>query len=233
MTSCERAILRRLYCVLVLCGALLLVAVAAFAMRSMKPLAQCPSITEGDFDPTKFLACVNRFIDMGHDKAFDTLREASSPKAWRTRRQMLEAERITLLCRALYAPAPGQLLRPPGLGCPAIPYKSMPLEQWPHMPLAFSQGVPFLLVSSYDLYGLAESSGQYLEYCETNGEFHSQPYPIPSKQEAKDALTSLFESERWRAIKWQDEGPSWSYRYKERDLQQMLIGQVERIQAAR
>jgi hypothetical protein len=194
-----------------------------------------PSIGGFEFAPDKFARCVNTLVALGEEKACSALEGVASAhpalqRSVRSGEDMLRAsrqeQRVMLLCRALFVAREGHPVRGPGLGAPDLPIRSMKSEDWPYIPLAFSQGVALLLARGYILGGCPESSGQYLEYCRKNGRFRTEPLPVPTHREAEDALLALFASSRWKKIKWRDRGRGWSYSMDEDWKKRRVFAQV-------
>jgi len=88
-------------------------------------------------------------------------------------------------------------------------------SDWPDLPLVFSQGIPFLLVSGYTRFGAPPDVKAYVGYCRSNGVFRTEPYKFPCMSDCLVAIRALSASERWARIKWVDAGEGWSYGYDE------------------
>lgn len=181
--------------------ALLVVLLVYWLCIPFRYINGCPTITGNDYSPSALLQSANKLLSLGDAKAYRVLRSCASWKGY----DLPSDERVILLCRMLYVPRRGAYLRPPRLGVPVyLPQESMPHEKWPHFPLVFSEGIPFLLIDGYAVYGIPESSRKYLEYCRENGIFRRTLFNIPTEGETLCAIQTLVHSERWAAIKWGD-----------------------------
>lgn len=151
----------------------------------------------------------NSYIAMGEEKAVEGLVERS-----RRPGSGLPIDcnvRTTLMARLLFVPNGKAPLRTPMLGALTLPYRSMPNQDWPLYPFVKQNEVVFLLSEAYALGGRAESCQEYIEYCQKNGHFRTQPYKVPSFDEAKKALKSLYASGPWKNLQWSFASPSESY----------------------
>jgi hypothetical protein len=192
----------------------------------------CPSISGGDYAPDKTLYAANILIKMGESDAYMILKSEAKKKIGGgiiSVDTQIRDERIAILCTLLYRTESPKPLRPPMFGGPDMPYWSMKHVDWPCFPLAISDGVPFLLVSGYDLGGVPESGSAYLKYCKKNGTFRTKAYKIPPRQKAEKALEKLFSSTRWKKIKWKDAGQGWSYEMDEEWAKARISKQIDRM----
>ena len=203
-----------------------LVTAMAWWVITRPTIRDCPTITGDDYNPSALLKCANRLIEIGEDKAYRVLISNAS-----TMGVTPDDERVALLCRVLYQQDKERPLRPPPFGAPNVPYRSMAAEDWPDLPLVFSKGIPFLLVSGYIYYGPPPNVKEYVAYCRNSGVFRVEPYKLSCWSAGPDALHALFLSEKWSRIKWMDAGKGWSYGYDELLLQHQLHVQVERMKA--
>ena len=179
-----------------------------------------------DYTPDSMARSANALIAMGETDAYDVLRSYASETPRDTWHAMLRADRIALLCRALYEGCP----RSPAYGGMLTPLQSADPADWPRFPLALSDDVMLLLANGRFLAGVPESSMSYLEYCKANGTFRKKPYAVPTKEEASAALNALFLSDRWARIKWKDSGQGYSYQYDEQSEKENLRMQIDRMQ---
>jgi hypothetical protein len=99
--------------------------------------------------------------------------------------------RVIILSRMLFAPRPGASLRPPeALGMATIG----PSPQWP---IEVVDGVPFLIaIMPHEAHGPykgpPETDEEYLQYCETNGDWSAFHYSVKTVQQKREALTKLL-----------------------------------------
>jgi hypothetical protein len=124
--------------------------------------------------------------------------------ALRTMARKENAARISVLCRMLFVPRAGATLRPPAIGGPLFldgttrAGAADPLT-WPLEPIELVDGVPFLVVQGYMLFGVSESAESYMQYCEESGEWSDVRYSLKTEKQKADALQKLLASAKWRA----------------------------------
>jgi hypothetical protein len=107
--------------------------------------------------------------------------------------------KVILLCRMLFLAKPKGDFRSPLLGLPIFvgPTKS---DEWPCEPLDIVDGVPFLIVKSYRLDGLPESSIHYLDYCIKCCDWNQEMFKPKSAQEKQKAMSELLANHRWEKL---------------------------------
>ena len=116
--------------------------------------------------------------------------------------------------------------------CPAagalsgVPYETMNAEAWPYVPFAITNDVPLSMTLGYTLGGFAERAANYVAHCTSNGVFRTTAFPVPTSATASNALSQVFTSSAWRALKWKDFGLGWSYALDESYAKDMLRRQV-------
>lgn len=173
---------------------------------------------------------INALIDAGRDSACAALESAA--KAKRELEEVYEADqRVCHLCRLLFVPnSTTNVLRRAGLGAPdLLPLESMKPSDWPHLPFAIVDDVPLSMTTGYMLAGVPEKADRYLAYCMSNGVFRTRPFPQPTFGSASNALNHVFSSQKWKALKWTDEGPGWHYHLSESTAKRTLWEQVENM----
>jgi hypothetical protein len=160
---------------------------------------------------------VNHFVVLGGDKATRELlalvpHDVEEPDLSNS---ISVAERIGWVCRILLIPRGHTPLRAPYYGGLDLPWNSMPLERWPLYPVVRSGRTYFVLSEGYSLDGLPEVPREYVRYCLANGNFRRVPVTVPTRDEAMRDAAALRRSVAWRAIKWRDSGPGFSYAMNE------------------
>src|SRR4051794_22723937 len=133
------------------------------------------------------------------------------------------------MCRILYEPKGEKPLRQPLFGALSLPYRTMPLERWPHYPLVLSGDTYFVLGDGYRLGGVPESVDEYLSYCQKEGTFRIRAVVVPSRAQALKDFRALTESERWKVIKWTDWRGDTGYTIPESWTLEALKAQAETI----
>ena len=164
-----------------------------------------------EFNCATLADAANYYIEIGEKRAIRELMLLEEDSSRSMERGFNRNERIGWICRIVFRGRNDAPLRPPRYGALHLPYGSMPLERWPLYPVAEAKGLYFVLSEGYLLAGVAERASAYIEYCRSTGTFRKSKLDIPTPDEAVAAFNSIKRSEPWRMIKWQDEGPGFSY----------------------
>lgn len=173
--------------------------------------AQPPEIFEKkEVTPALLAKAVNHFVAQGEDASVKELKQLASKGDCE--------EEIGWVCRILFQPKGNEPLRDPGYGGLFLPYNSMPLKNWPVFPLVKSGDSYFVLAQGRNLAGLAETSSQYIHYCQTNGVFLKTSVHIPSREKAITEAKELRNSSAWKAIKW-TLPEEWTWKYINRQAE--------------
>ncbi|MCM8539233.1 MAG: hypothetical protein NE328_03090 [Lentisphaeraceae bacterium] len=180
--------------ILVLLNILLFVSCQSSTTKlSLNEPVLLPIFSSKEVSPTILAESVNALIDMGEEKAVSYILENVKAR-----------DRGAWLCKLLFQSSESNPLRGPGYGSLSLPRSFQPLDTWRYYPLVMSEGVIFVLGHQYWLRGLPEYFENYLEYCRKEGVFMTEKYKIPTEPEQKKAVLSLFKSERWKGIDWDD-----------------------------
>jgi len=205
-----------------LCVFVLLVTISLTARGTTIDLTT-DQLTPDNYNPAKILATADKLIASGKEAAYSSLlKYAEKPIAVHIENR---DDYAAWLCLLVYDPKPDSGLPTPLFGAPDFPdidHIVLNRIDWPRFPLALNQGVPFLLVSGYDIAGFPEPGSWFIKRCRANGIFHTNIYPIPSHAEAKKALNDLISSQEWKALSWSD-------RQDQPEKIEFLRSQVERI----
>jgi hypothetical protein len=207
-----------------------------------KAIALFPEINARDYRPDEAVRAANILIQAGQDAACSAL-EASVRKRRERRKAFVgfddELSRqedamnrtVCQLCRLLFTQTNlNEPLRPPRIGAlSGVPYETMKPPDWPHLPFVIIQGIPLSVSLGYAGAGVPERAEQYLSYCKANGNFRSQLFSSPTSITASNALSSVFNSQAWKALKWKDEGLGWHYAHDEESTKRALWKQVENM----
>jgi len=167
-------------------------------------LSALPSIEEEHckYRADPYINAAEILQQLGRDKAIAHLyKMARSKHPW-------PGQRVTILCRMLFTrKGAGSLFRGPNLGYPyfidsdnsLFPPKERSESEWPLAPIEVVDGVPFLVVRSYWLNGIAEPDEAYLQYCEMNCAWSSLRYSVKTAREKQNALDKLIKSPKWES----------------------------------
>ena len=104
---------------------------------------------------------------------------------------------VFALCRLLFRPPPGRVLRPPARGLPGCIGETS-REDWPLLPVHVFEGIPFSVVQMWSIAGLAEGTTLYLGYCLRNGVWNPEPYPVVSGDEVLAIAGRFIKHGPWR-----------------------------------
>jgi hypothetical protein len=189
-----------------------------------------PPILAWEYRPDLAIESANVLISAGEVNAYESLLRM----ARQTNNSFAESRRInsniSYLARLLFLPTnTNQILHPPRVGAfISMPYGSMFETNWPTLPFEIVNGVPLSLQIGI-AGGIPEPAERYLEYCKANGRFRDRPFPTPTIQPVSNAMNQLFESAKWRTLKWNDSGLGWSYELDEESAKESLWQQVENM----
>jgi hypothetical protein len=207
------------------------------ALRKIDPVtadrvSETPKLfREKPFTCAALAQAVNHFVALGETTAVWELEDLTldwvkdHEKAGFSRN-----ERIGWVCRILFQPTEKEPLREPRYGGhSSLPDRSMPLKTWPLYPVASFGKSYFVLSEGYSLRGVAEDPKACLKYCRTEGRFLKDEVPIPTRDQALKDAEELRKSDAWKAIKWKDSGPGFSYTLSEERAWSFIKGQAEAI----
>ena len=194
--------------------------------------AETPKLfREKPFTCAVLAEAVNHYVALGEKAAVKELEDLVSDWEKDFKQDFSRNERIGWVCRILFQPKEKEPLREPAFGGLLIPHRSMPLKTWPFFPVASSGRSYFVLSQGYIVGGEPEDPKAYLKYCRTEGKFRTKEVPIPTKDEALKDAEELRKSDAWKAIKWKDSGPGFSYTLSEEWTWSFIKGQAEAIPA--
>jgi hypothetical protein len=97
----------------------------------------------------------------------------------------------------LFTAKPKGEFRLPALGL-AHCIGETPFEEWPLIPIAVVDGVPFVVVKGYALAGSPESALKYVRYCLKECDWSTTEFKPKSAEEKQKALKKLLESRTWK-----------------------------------
>lgn len=199
----------------------------------MTPQIACGAVPrlfqEKDFTAASFAEAVNYFVAIGEDATVRELQGLADSSANPLGKSSVD-ERIGWMCRVLFRANAYEPLRPPFFGkVTMFPPNIVPDKSWPLYPVALSRSTYFILGEGYTLAGVAEDPKDYIKYCRQTGVFRKKPIAVPTKAQAIKAAAALRQSASWKAVKWTDSGPSWSYTISEGWVWKFIQNQAESI----
>ena len=195
---------------------------------------------ENAFTSASFAEAVNHFVDIGESA---TVKELSALAEGRDMTNGFSVKvRIGLVCRVLFQPRRNEPIRPPAdgflmeLGSIGLPEVSSSAwtnvnKNWPLYPVALSGSTYFVLNEFYSFEGTGqpENPMSYVAYCLQHGVFRRRKIHVPTRQEAGKDAAALRLSPSWRAIKWVDSGPGYSFHMNEEAVWNYVENQAKRI----
>ena len=199
-----------------------------FLGLALPPLDLPKILTQKTFDSRGRAVAANYFMAMGEEGAAKKIAFLAT-NAGSNRLRTHWKHRLGWMCRILYEPKGKEPLRMGGFGSPFIPYRTMPLEQWPHFPLVLSGDTYFVLVEGYGTTGRPETLVRYLNYCRQEGNFRKTPVALPDRKKALEDFALLTNSDSWKAIKWHESEGSPTYSFSEQGALARLKAQAENI----
>lgn len=180
------------------------------------------------FTSASLATAVNHYVAMGEDAAVKELGKIASNRHYAGPGLCLP-ERVSWVCLILFAPKENKPLRSPPYGT-CLPFNTMPSSKWPLFPICLSGDSYFVLDRGYASTGPALDRKSYLNYCRVAGIFRKEPVKIPTRQQAQSDVKALRSSPAWRAIKWTDSGPWFSYAMQEESEWEFIRVQADAIQ---
>ncbi len=191
---------------------ILLTVVLALELKAAPEASEDPLpalLTSKKFDVFRLAEATNYFVELGEEKTVERFVELSKNSTVSGQPLGFDInERIGWLCRILYV-ANDEPIRQPFFGGLSLP--PMPLEKWPLYPVAKSGNTYFVLSSGYSLGGRPEPVKSYIEHCQQQGTFRTEPIEVPPPMDATGNAESLKQSPRWQALVWKGESPGSSY----------------------
>jgi len=116
-----------------------------------------------DYKCADMVWVVNELRKAGKDEAIRALKQYVDETAFGERKPQRDS--LFLICRCLFEKPGGWT--PPTLGAPAPTIQKSALTKLPVFPIGYSNGVPFMLISSYRLGGVGENPRECIKLCES------------------------------------------------------------------
>ena len=106
-------------------------------------------------------------------------------------------DKIAVLCKMLFAKRPGSEFIRPSMGG-AVFIGGTHYSDWPLEPIEIIDGVPFIIVRGYSVFGASELPFMYVRYCMTNCNWSSIRFEPKSEEQKKKAMLKLIASPKWQ-----------------------------------
>lgn len=109
-----------------------------------------------------------------------------------------DSDQIYILCRILYVKSGRGDFNEPKLGKGHFVAENGGKE-FPLQPIEIVDGVPFLIVYDYAIFGgMPDSPAEYLDYCRENCGWNTYNYRVKSESELQSALNKIVNSPKWK-----------------------------------
>jgi hypothetical protein len=168
---------------------LTILAVVAFASSGF-----CSEILENGYEVfqiNSYLKMAEELERLPHDKAISLLKELSFSDK--------EYWKVIILCRMMFTPKLGSSLRRPYIGSPLEIVGITPIARWGIAtssqlsklldPIVLIGNIPLEIAVGYISCGSKrENASDYINYCDSNGEFGKNCYKTVSRKEMELAL---------------------------------------------
>jgi hypothetical protein len=183
----------------VICGIVALSIYVIVYKIASPNLSKLPDFWASDqYDVKPYLAAAIALQSMGQQKAEAHMMKYAKPYPYPG------GDSIFILCRMLYVKRPSSDFKLPGLGLPTYIGGTGP-KDWSLEPIEVVHGVPFLITTSYGLYGAPPDPEEYLEYCMTNCNWNTFRYEHKSNSKLNSALNTILNSPKWKRPLREDE----------------------------
>jgi hypothetical protein len=142
-----------------------------------------------DYRVDPYIAAAAKLREVGKDRAAAILLELAGGREC--------ANAAIVLSRMLFVARPKSEFRRPLLGLPCC-VGGTSAGDWPLEPMAVVDGVPFLVVRGYNLFGSAEAPLRYVRYCIRECDWGNADLKPKSAVEKRKALEKLLASPVWK-----------------------------------
>jgi len=111
--------------------------------------------------------------------------------------EFTDCDKMAVLCRMLFTERSGSGFIRPSLGG-AVFIGGTHYSDWPLEPIEIIDGVPFIIVRGYSMFGAPERPYMYVRYCMTNCDWSSLRFKPKTEEQKKKALAKLIASQKWQ-----------------------------------
>ncbi|HEY0981809.1 MULTISPECIES: hypothetical protein [unclassified Schlesneria] len=158
------------------------------SLRELPPLNF--NLVSQSYRVDPYILAAVKLQGMGKNKAVRILRVAA--------RDPEQSENsVFVLCRMLFVPKNERIFRAPMIGIPEL-LGGTRHGDWPNLPIDIVDGIPVVIVRGYTLFGCAESSAEYVEYCLNECDWSRFEFRARSPAEKSKALQTLLASPKWK-----------------------------------
>jgi len=151
-------------------------------------ISKCPSIG-WNFKISPYLKVSKQLQALGKPKAIQQLEQWAKSQKYE--------DQVVILCRILFVARKGKVFRRPGLGGANF-HGGTNYKDWTNEPVALHGGIPILITYGYSLYGQAEPSSTYLEYCQKSCDWNKTKYKILTQKEIRIKIGDFVSSTKWK-----------------------------------
>ncbi len=160
-------------------------------------LKDCPALYK-PFKVAPYVLVAAKLQKLGKDKACKRMAELAEQD------DKDDKCRVAILCRMLFCKKATASFRAPRVGKPVYLGKTTD-DDWPLSPTELVDGVPFFIVSGYQLGGDPETSHTYLKYCLENCDWSDTRFDTINDKKIDKALQKLLASGKWKTPLTDDE----------------------------
>jgi hypothetical protein len=157
--------------------------------------------TNQQYKVDRYLRAAIELQALGNDLACDVLllftKEYGDSKNLTDGKLAIQGREIVALCRMLFTKRPDSEFRRAMIGG-ALFLGGTDYDDWPLEPIEIVDGIPFSIVSGYELGGEAEPVNIYLGYCIGNCDWNSLRFETKSGAQKQEALKKFLASPKWK-----------------------------------
>lgn len=162
----------------------------------------------GDFRAAPYLEAAVALQALGQEKAVKFLSKRCDDIVRVVRagkfEQVENGEKAILLCRMLFVAKPKGEFRRPRIGDPSG-IGDTAGEDWTLEPIELVDGVPFVVIKGYAIFGFPEMADHYLKYCVETCDWNPDKFKAKTADEKKKALEKLLASKKFKEPLTDDE----------------------------
>jgi len=150
-------------------------------------IEDCPQISWG-FKIAPYLRVAQDLQDKGKDAAVEKLRGWASTGKYE--------EQVFVLCRMLFVSRDKTKFRRPGIG-KAHFFGGTDYKDWPLAPITVHKDVPILITYGYSLFGKAEPSLSYVDYCVKECDWSKNHFKVLDRKVIAAAVDDWLARRKW------------------------------------
>ena len=150
-------------------------------------IEDCPQIG-WDFKIVPYLRVAQDLQDRGKDVAVEKLRGWASTGEYE--------DQVFVLCRMLFVSRDKKKFRRPGIGGTHF-FGGTDYKDWPLEPIAIHKDVPILITYEYFLFGRAELSLSYVDYCAKECDWSKNQFKVLDRKVIAATVDDWLARRKW------------------------------------